>query len=137
MLDRVHAMCLAMVMEARERTPAEIARTLNMTQGSLSQMERRDDMLLSTLRNCLAATGAENPSSVDPSRSKLIFVPDQAHAEASRAFGSSPTSQVNGAFDSTCVFCLEDGVPVEGDPFVFEEDDVDLPRLLPHADAAK
>jgi hypothetical protein len=60
-LDRVHAMCLAMVREAGKRTPAEIARTLNMTQGSLSQMERRDDMLLSTLRNCLAATGAENP----------------------------------------------------------------------------
>ncbi|MEO6941612.1 MAG: transcriptional regulator [Terrimesophilobacter sp.] len=60
-LDRVHAMSLAMVREAGKHTQAEIARTLNMTQGSVSQMERRDDMLLSTLRNYLTATGAENP----------------------------------------------------------------------------
>lgn len=60
-LDRVHAMSLAMVREAGKHTQAEIARVLNMTQGSVSQMERRDDMLLSTLRNYLTATGAENP----------------------------------------------------------------------------
>ena len=32
---------------------------------------------------------------------------------------------------------MEDGVSVEGDPFVFEEFNVYLARLLPHADAAK
>jgi DNA-binding transcriptional regulator YiaG len=56
-LDRVHAMSLAMVREAGKHTQAEIARALNVTQGSVSQMERRDDMLLSTLRNYLTATG--------------------------------------------------------------------------------
>jgi transcriptional regulator len=60
-LDRVHTMSLAMVREAGKHTQVEIARALNMTQGSVSQMERRDDMLLSTLRNYLIATGAENP----------------------------------------------------------------------------
>ena len=60
-LDRVHAMSLAMVREAGKHTQAEIARILKVTQGSVSQMERRDDMLLSTLRDYLTATGAENP----------------------------------------------------------------------------
>ena len=37
-LDRVHGMSLAMVREAGKHTQAEIARVLNMTQGSVSQM---------------------------------------------------------------------------------------------------
>jgi DNA-binding transcriptional regulator YiaG len=60
-LDRIHAMSLAMVREAGKHTQAEIARELKTTQGAVSQMERRDDMLLSTLRSYLTATGAENP----------------------------------------------------------------------------
>jgi len=60
-MDRVYAMSLAMVREAGKRTQAEIARELKVTQGAVSQMEKRDDMLLSTLRSYLTATGAENP----------------------------------------------------------------------------
>jgi DNA-binding XRE family transcriptional regulator len=60
-VDRVHAMSLAMVREAGKRTQAEIARELSVSQGAVSQLENRDDMLLSTLRNYLTATGATNP----------------------------------------------------------------------------
>ncbi len=60
-LDRIHSMSLVMVREAGKRTQVELARELNTTQGHVSQIERRDDMLLSTLRNYLTATGAENP----------------------------------------------------------------------------
>lgn len=60
-LDRIHAMSLAMVREAGKRTQVEIARDLHTTQGNVSQIEKRDDMLLSTLRNYLTATGAQNP----------------------------------------------------------------------------
>lgn len=60
-MDRIHAMSLAMVREAGRRTQAELARELKVTQGAVSQLEKRDDMLLSTLRSYLTATGAENP----------------------------------------------------------------------------
>lgn len=60
-LDRIHAMSLAMVREAGKRTQAEIAHELGISQGAVSQMERREDMLLSTLRSYITATGAENP----------------------------------------------------------------------------
>ena len=60
-MDRVYAMSLAMVREAGKRTQAEIARELHVTQGAVSQLEKREDMLLSTLRGYLTATGAQNP----------------------------------------------------------------------------
>ncbi|MFK4481633.1 helix-turn-helix domain-containing protein [Curtobacterium sp. AB7] len=60
-LDRIYAMSLAMVREAGKRTQAEIAHELGISQGAVSQMERREDMLLSTLRSYITATGAENP----------------------------------------------------------------------------
>ncbi len=60
-LDRIHAMTLTMVREAGKHTQVELARELHTTQGHVSQIERRDDMLLSTLRNYLTATGAQNP----------------------------------------------------------------------------
>lgn len=59
--DRLHAMSLAMIREAGKRTQTEIARELNVGQGAVSQLENRSDMLLSTLRRYLTATGAENP----------------------------------------------------------------------------
>ncbi|TFD45943.1 XRE family transcriptional regulator [Cryobacterium frigoriphilum] len=60
-LDRIHAMSLAMVRAAGKLTQVELARELHTTQGHVSQIERRDDMLLSTLRSYLTAAGAENP----------------------------------------------------------------------------
>ncbi|MFJ2978722.1 sigma factor-like helix-turn-helix DNA-binding protein [Curtobacterium sp. NPDC087082] len=60
-LDRIHAMSLAMVREAGKRTQVEIAHELGISQGAVSQMERREDMLLSTLRSYITAAGAQNP----------------------------------------------------------------------------
>ncbi|WP_439693127.1 helix-turn-helix domain-containing protein [Curtobacterium sp. SP.BCo] len=60
-LDRIHAMSLAMVREAGKRTQADIAHELGISQGAVSQMERREDILWSTLRGYITATGAENP----------------------------------------------------------------------------
>jgi DNA-directed RNA polymerase specialized sigma subunit len=60
-LDRIYLMNLAMVREAGRRTQVAIAEQMNISQGAVSQLERRDDMLLSTLRSYLTATGAENP----------------------------------------------------------------------------
>lgn len=60
-LDRIHAMSLAMVREAGKRTQAEIAHEMQITQSGVSQIENRDDVLLSTLRKYLTATGAQNP----------------------------------------------------------------------------
>lgn len=60
-IDRVYAMSLAMVREASKRTQADIAHELRISQGAVSQMERREDMLLSTLRSYITATGATNP----------------------------------------------------------------------------
>lgn len=57
-LDRVHAMSLAMIREAGKRTQTDLARELGITQGAVSQLEKRGDVLLSTLRNYLTAAGA-------------------------------------------------------------------------------
>jgi DNA-binding transcriptional regulator YiaG len=56
--DRVYAMSLAMIRDAGELTQVEVARRMQVNQGTVSKLERRNDMLLSTLRNYLEATGA-------------------------------------------------------------------------------
>lgn len=60
-MDRTHAMSLAMIREAGKRTQADLAHELHVSQGAISQLENRSDMLLSTLRGYLVATGATNP----------------------------------------------------------------------------
>lgn len=60
-LDRTHAMSLAMIREAGKLTQTDIARALNITQGAVSQVENRGDILLSTLRGYLVAAGARDP----------------------------------------------------------------------------
>lgn len=60
-LDRTHAMSLAMIREAGRLTQTDIAQALNITQGAISQVENRGDVLLSTLRNYLLAAGATDP----------------------------------------------------------------------------
>ena len=59
--DRVYAMNLAMIREAGRRTQTELAHELRVSQGAVSQLEKREDMLWSTLRNYLTATGATDP----------------------------------------------------------------------------
>jgi DNA-binding transcriptional regulator YiaG len=58
--DRAYAMSLAMIREAGNLTQVELAHRLEVTQGSVSRLEKRDDALLSTLQNYLEAAGATN-----------------------------------------------------------------------------
>jgi DNA-binding XRE family transcriptional regulator len=44
---------------ARHLTQQQIAKTLNMSQAAVSQMEQRTDLYLSTLRNFIEAMGGE------------------------------------------------------------------------------
>lgn len=60
--DRVYAMSLAMIRDAGELTQVEVAKRMSVNQGQVSKLERRDDMLLSTLRHYLEATGATDAS---------------------------------------------------------------------------
>jgi transcriptional regulator with XRE-family HTH domain len=47
--------------QAGHLTQAQVAERLGVGQGVISRLERRDDMLLSTLADYLHATGAEQP----------------------------------------------------------------------------
>jgi DNA-binding XRE family transcriptional regulator len=58
--ERVYAMSLAMIREAGQLTQVEVSKRIGMRQGTVSKIEHNDDMLLSTLRNYLEATGATN-----------------------------------------------------------------------------
>jgi hypothetical protein len=60
-LDRVYAESLAMIRRAGDLTQVEVAERLGVGQAVVSRLERRGDMLLSTLADYLHATGAENP----------------------------------------------------------------------------
>lgn len=63
-MNRAHAMNLAMIRKAADLTQAELAERLGTDQSAVSRLERRDDMLLSTLASYLTATGAEAASLV-------------------------------------------------------------------------
>lgn len=60
-IDEAYTHTLTMIREAQNLTQADIARLLQISQGAVSQLENRSDMLLSTLRNYIQATGAQNP----------------------------------------------------------------------------
>jgi ribosome-binding protein aMBF1 (putative translation factor) len=60
-LDRVYAENLAMIRRAGDLTQVEVAAKLGVGQAVVSRLERRSDMLLSTLADYLHATGAEHP----------------------------------------------------------------------------
>ncbi|WP_419179595.1 helix-turn-helix domain-containing protein [Prescottella equi] len=61
---RIHAQCLADIRRASKLTQKQVAAALDTDQGAISRIERRDDLLLSTLRQYLAATGTEHPKIV-------------------------------------------------------------------------
>ncbi len=52
-------MALDELREARKLTQTQLAATLSVDQGSISKMERRTDMYVSTLRNFIRAMGGE------------------------------------------------------------------------------
>ena len=60
-MNRVHVDTLAEIRKAGELTQSEVAKALGVEQAAVSKIERRHDLLLSTLREYLAATGAEHP----------------------------------------------------------------------------
>lgn len=62
--DRVHAMSVAAIRKAADLTQNELADRLGVGQSVVSRTERGEDMLLSTLANYLAATGADAASIV-------------------------------------------------------------------------
>ena len=57
--DRLHAeyKTLHELRKARELTQVEIARALNIRQASVAQMEKRSDLLISTLRGYIEGMG--------------------------------------------------------------------------------
>jgi len=63
-VNRVYAQGLAEIRRASNLTQQQMATLLNTDQGTVSRIERRDDLLLSTLREYLAATGARHPKIV-------------------------------------------------------------------------
>ncbi len=63
-VNRLHARGLAEIRKASNLTQTELAGLLNTDQGTVSRIERRDDLLLSTLRQYLAAVGARHPKIV-------------------------------------------------------------------------
>ena len=60
-MDRVYAENLAAIRRAGDLTQVEVAVKLGVGQAVVSRLERRQDMLLSTLADYLHATGAEQP----------------------------------------------------------------------------
>lgn len=60
-MDRLYAENLAKIRRAGQLTQSDVAAKLGVGQGVVSRLERRDDMLLSTLAEYLHATGAEQP----------------------------------------------------------------------------
>ncbi len=56
--DRAYAMGLAAVRKAAQLTQTELAERMGIGQSALSSLERRDDLLLSTLASYLEAAGA-------------------------------------------------------------------------------
>ena len=59
-VNRVYAQGLADIRRAGKLTQQQLADSLNTDQGTVSRIERRHDLLLSTLRDYLAAAGVEH-----------------------------------------------------------------------------
>jgi DNA-binding transcriptional regulator YiaG len=63
-VNRVYAQGLADIRHASSLTQQQMAALLDTDQGTISRIEHREDLLLSTLRQYLAAVGAEHPKIV-------------------------------------------------------------------------
>lgn len=59
-VNRIYVQGLADIRRAGNLTQQQLAAALNTDQGTVSRIERRHDLLLSTLREYLAAAGAHN-----------------------------------------------------------------------------
>lgn len=63
-VSRFHATGLADIRKASSLTQQQMAELLGTDQGTVSKIEHRGDLLLSTLREYLTATGAVHPKIV-------------------------------------------------------------------------
>jgi DNA-binding transcriptional regulator YiaG len=59
-MNRAYAMNLAALRKAEELTQTALARRMGIEQAAVSKIERREDMLLSTLTSYLTAAGADS-----------------------------------------------------------------------------
>lgn len=67
-------MSLRELRAAQKRTQASVARTLNVGQDSVSRLEKRSDLLLSTLRSYIEAVGGRLSIVVEfPNREPVIL----------------------------------------------------------------
>lgn len=55
--ERAYAMGLAMLRKAADLTQVELAEQLGVTQGAIAKLERRQDLLLSTLNSYINGVG--------------------------------------------------------------------------------
>lgn len=60
-VERTYRLNLAAIRNAAHMTQTDVAERMGVKQGTVSAVERRDDLLLSTLANYLQATGATAP----------------------------------------------------------------------------
>lgn len=60
-IDKLYAEGLAEIRRAAQLTQAQVAERLDVDQAAVSRIEHREDLLLSTLRAYLLATGGEDP----------------------------------------------------------------------------
>jgi len=60
-MNRIDVETLTDIRKAGALTQTDVAEALGVEQAAVSKIERRSDLLLSTLREYLAATGAEHP----------------------------------------------------------------------------
>lgn len=74
-MDRRYAEGLAEIRKASHLTQQQLAAQLGKDQGSVSRLERRDDMLLSTLAEYLRAAGAQNATLVASINGVEIHMP--------------------------------------------------------------
>ena len=69
-----HADSLAEVRTALFKTQDEVARVLNVNQNAVAQLEKRSDLLLSTLRKYVEAMGGELAVSVKTGQGTVIVL---------------------------------------------------------------
>jgi DNA-binding transcriptional regulator YiaG len=89
--DRSYAMGLAALRQAAHLTQVEVAQALGRTQGSVSALEQREDMLLSTLSGYLEAIGGRLRLIVDFQGHAIeVDVAALRHTEAASSSDAEP-----------------------------------------------
>ena len=90
--DREYAMSLGALRQALGLTQVELARRLEVTQGNVAQIEKRGDLLVSTLASYLHAIGGEVRIVVQFPGSHAIEVELDALADGNDERGLVPSS---------------------------------------------